>query len=79
MSEALTAKRIDAETARRRQIIRATLAVIVHGMLGFAWFWLFTREIPAGNKEVIIALVGTMTGVVGTIDAFYFGDSEGKG
>lgn len=42
-------------------------------MLGFLLF----VEIPQGNREVLITLMGGMAGSVTTIIAFYFGDSDG--
>ena len=43
-------------------------------MLGFLLF----VEIPQGNREVLITLMGGMAGSVATILSFYFGDSEGR-
>lgn len=34
-------------------------------------------EVPEGNREVLMTLLGAMGGSVTTILAFYFGDSEG--
>lgn len=56
-----------------RLIIAALMLIGFFVMLGLLSF----VEIPSGNREVLIALLGSMGGSVGTIIAFYFGDSEG--
>lgn len=57
--------------------VRGVLAVVFGAgffmMLGF----LLYVEIPQGNREVLITLMGAMGGSVATILSYYFGDSEG--
>ena len=57
--------------------VRLTIA----GIFGLGFFailgFLLFHEIPEGNREVLITLLGAMVGSVTTIIAFYFGDSEG--
>ena len=77
-SGGLAERRIDERERRRRQLIRATIAVIVLGILVGALWWVLTRELPDGNKEVVITLLGAITGSVITIVAFYFGDADGR-
>lgn len=38
---------------------------------------LFLVEIPQGNKEVLITLMGALGGSFVTIMTYYFGDSDG--
>lgn len=58
--------------------VRGIMAVVFgagfFAMLGFLLF----VEIPEGNREVLITLLGAMGGSVATILSFYFGDSEGQ-
>ena len=55
--------------------------IVIAGVFGAGFFVmlgvLVTTEIPAGNREVLITLLGAMAGSVSTIIAFYFGDSDG--
>lgn len=37
---------------------------------------LFTKEIPAGNKDPLSIVIGAVLGSLGTVVAFYFGDSK---
>jgi hypothetical protein len=62
---------------KRKWLVRLVIA----GLFGMGFFvmlgFLLFVEIPQGNREVLITLLGGMAGSVGTIVAFYFGDSEG--
>lgn len=60
----------------RHSVARMMIAVLVFSLVGYAWFTLFARPVPDGNREVLIALVGAVTGALVTIVAFYFGDSD---
>ncbi|AFG37621.1 hypothetical protein [Spirochaeta africana] len=59
--------------------VRLTIAVVFSLgffiMLGFLLF----IEIPQGNREVLLTLLGGMAGSVSMIIAFYFGDSDSHG
>lgn len=57
-----------------RLIIAGIMTVGFLVTLGFLLFY----EIPSGNREVLITLLGFQGGAVSTIIAFYFGDSEGR-
>jgi len=65
-----------AREKRRRQFIRFAIGSLMFALLTYAWVSLATREIPAGNAEVLIAVTGALTGSVLTIVAYYFGDSD---
>jgi hypothetical protein len=62
--------------AQRKWRTRLIMAIIFGAgffvMLGLLLF----IEIPGGNREVLITLLGGLGGSVATIIAFYFGDSE---
>ena len=62
----------------RKWIVR----LIIAGVFGLGFFvmlgMLLYVQIPQGNREVLITLMGGMAGSVSTIIAFYFGDSEGS-
>lgn len=56
-----------------RLVFASILSVIVIGCL---WF-LFTTEIPSGNRDVVIALVSALAGAFfGSVISYYFGDSD---
>jgi hypothetical protein len=64
------------EGLRRKWRTRLIIAVLF-GAGFFAMLGLLTFiEIPTGNREVLITLLGGLGGSVATIVAFYFGDSE---
>ncbi len=71
----------DRTSARAMQIatrdwVPGVLAMVfVAGFFGL--LWALTRlHIPAENREVLVAMVGTMGGAVMTILTFYFGSSK---
>lgn len=68
--------RIKAAEKRRRSWARLTIAIIVVAVVVAGFIWLFTAEIPDGNREVLNTLLGAITGSLITIVAYYFGDSE---
>lgn len=55
-----------------RLVIAAIFGLGFFAMLGILVF----HEIPQGNREVLITLLGGLSGSTITIIAFYFGDSE---
>lgn len=60
---------------------RWVVRLLIAGVFGLGFFlmlgFLMFVEIPQGNREVLITLLGAMAGSVTTIIAFYFGDSDG--
>ena len=66
------------ETKRKafiRIFIGTFLGIIVLGCMLF----LFMTEIPAGNRDVVIALVSGLTGAFfGSVVTYYFGDSDSR-
>lgn len=62
-----------------RQKIRRTIAII--SILGFFGLLivLARMEVPQSNRDPYNILLGALSGVVTTIVAFYFGDSESNG
>jgi uncharacterized membrane-anchored protein len=61
---------------KRRQWIRFCLVVFLSILIGYAWVSLFSNPIPDGNRDVLIALNGVLTGAYLTAVTFYFGGSE---
>lgn len=68
--------RADMERDRRHGRARIIIAAMIGLLVGYAWFTLFNRPVPEGNRDVLIALVSSVTGALITIVAFYFGDSD---
>ena len=59
-------------------IIRALTAFTVMGVFFLITNALIYREIPAGNKEILIHLLGIVEGAVMTVVTFEFGSSKGS-
>lgn len=55
------------------------LSFAVTGLLGWMIYSLFSGSVPAENRELFIYLSGTVTGIVLTTYAFWFGSSDKKG
>jgi hypothetical protein len=82
------AEAADRANARNLQIEMARAGktdwmMIITGLVGlssfiFIVYTLAFRELPEGNKELFIHLVGIVEGVVLTIFAFYYGTSKGS-
>lgn len=73
----------DREGARRRQVdlrdwAPAVLAVVVHVLLAFLLYAMFTRAIPEQNKSAADILVGVLGGGVASVWSYYFGSSIGS-
>lgn len=73
----------DRISARERQIAMhdvapAVLAVVVHGLLAYLLWAMFTRAIPTENKSAADILVGVLGGGVASVWSFYFGSSMGS-
>lgn len=62
----------------RKWVVRMAVA----GVFSIGFFAMLTllalKEVPAGNRDVLITLLGALGGAVITIVSFYFGDSEGN-
>lgn len=65
--------------ARRKGYIRIFIGTFLGIIVSVCLFFLFTKEIPAGNKDVVIALVSGLTGAFfGSVVTYYFGDSDSR-
>ena len=53
----------------------ALAACLLVGLLALTWF-LLGSEVPAGNKEIIINLMGVLEGALVTVFTFFFGSSR---
>lgn len=62
------------ETSR----IKAWLAILAFfGFIGCLYL-LFFRELPAGAKDIILIVIGTLIGLVKDVYSFFFGSSSGS-
>lgn len=61
-----------------KQDIRNTLAVAWTALSFIFLFKLLTREIPAGNKDVVMTIAGVVIGQLVGVIAFYFGQSKSE-
>lgn len=65
--------------SRRKSYIRIFIGTFLGIVVSACMLFLFTKEIPEGNKDVVIALVSGLTGAFfGSVVTFYFGDSDSR-
>ncbi len=65
------------KSQRRKAYIRMVLGVFLGCIVAISLAFLFQKEVPAGNREIIIALVSGLTGAFfGSVISYYFGDSD---
>ncbi len=63
----------------RKSISRLVLGLFLGAIVSLSLYMLFTRSIPEGNRDVIIAMVSGLTGAFfGSVINYYFGDSESR-
>ena len=61
---------------RPRDAMRGFLVLILLAGFQLALFALFKWEVPAGNKEIVIYMLGQLSGFVGAGIIFYFGTTQ---
>lgn len=52
-------------------------AMIVLGVFVLTWFFLY-REMPIGNKDIMLMLIGAMLAKFSDVVAYFFGSSKGS-
>jgi uncharacterized BrkB/YihY/UPF0761 family membrane protein len=62
---------------RNRKDIRWRLGVIITVAFFAIVALLVYREMPAGNRELLLVVLGALVGAFTTVVGFYFGDSDG--
>ena len=64
---------------RRKSLIRIFIGTFLGLVVTGCMLFLFTTEIPSGNRDVVIALVSGLTGAFfGSVITYYFGDSDSR-
>ena len=62
---------------RQRSIIRLFIGTTLGVIVGWALYFLFTKEVPPGNRDVVIVIVSALSGAFfGSVISYYFGDSD---
>ena len=61
---------------RPRDAMRGFLVLFLLAAFQLALFALFKWEVPAGNKEIVIYMLGQLSGFVGAGIIFYFGTTQ---
>jgi len=65
------------QSIRRRSYIRMVLGLFLGVIVAVALWFLFTKEVPSGNRDVVIAIVSGLSGAFfGSVISYYFGDSD---
>lgn len=52
-------------------------AMIVLGIFILTWFFLY-KEMPIGNKDIMLMLIGAMLAKFSDVVAYFFGSSKGS-
>ena len=64
---------------KRKALIRLAIGCFLGIVVFVCLFLLFTSEVPAGNRDVLISLVSGLTGAFfGSVVSYYFGDSDSR-
>lgn len=57
-------------------IMRGLLALLLVGAFQIALFWLFQFEVPKGNRDLVVFMLGQLSGFAGAGVAYYLGTSK---
>lgn len=57
-------------------IMRGLLALILIGAFQVALFWLFQFEVPDANRDLVVFMLGQLSGFTGAGVAYYLGTSK---
>ena len=64
-------------TQKRKATIRLAVGSLLALIVSLSLAFLFVREIPAQNKDVVITIVSALSGAFfGSVISYYFGDSD---
>jgi len=64
---------------KRKGLIRLLIGAFLGTIVFVCIILLFSSEVPAGNRDVLIALVSGLTGAFfGSVVSYYFGDSDSR-
>ncbi len=64
---------------KRKGLIRLIIGAFLGLIVFICLVLLFKSEVPAGNRDVLIALVSGLTGAFfGSVVSYYFGDSDSR-
>jgi uncharacterized membrane protein YeaQ/YmgE (transglycosylase-associated protein family) len=64
---------------KRKGLIRLLIGAFLGTIVFVCIIMLFRSEVPAGNRDVLIALVSGLTGAFfGSVVSYYFGDSDSR-
>ena len=63
-------------TFPRRDVMRATLTLALLGAFELALFWLFQFQVPQGNRDLIVFMLGQLSGFAGMGVAYWLGTSK---
>ena len=64
---------------KRKGLIRLLIGAFLGTIVFVCIVLLFKSEVPAGNRDVLIALVSGLTGAFfGSVVSYYFGDSDSR-
>lgn len=57
-------------------VMRGVLALLLLGAFELALFWLFQFEVPQTNRDLVVFMLGQLSGFTGAAVAYYLGTSK---
>jgi drug/metabolite transporter (DMT)-like permease len=57
-------------------VMRGLLALLLIGAFELALFWLFQFEVPQTNRDLVVFMLGQLSGFTGAAVAYYLGTSK---
>lgn len=61
---------------RPRDAMRSFLAIVLLAAFQVSLFWLFQWEVPQANRDLVVFMLGQLSGFTGAGLAFYFNTSK---
>ena len=61
---------------RAPDMMRGVLTVMLLGAFQTALFWLFQFEVPSSNRDLVVFMLGQLSGFAGAAVAYYLGTSK---
>lgn len=63
---------------KRIDLMKTFTGILMLCVFSYMVFHITDRELPEGNREIIIHILGIIEGVVMSIVTYYFGSSKGS-
>lgn len=61
---------------KTKSLMRGALTLFLLGAFQIALFWLFQFEVPESNRDLVVFMLGQLSGFTGAGVAYYLGSSQ---